>query len=154
MDLAKYIEWLSSTAFGFAIICLLNHLLFRTNRRFKFIAFILKGVLVIVLAYLLIAWASPFLWRTDYPLAGIYIAFLSDCFTDFLMSVCYLIKKNGTEKRRIIVSAIMTASVFIYGTINMQMIRANQLVFQTDKAASEHLFVFLSDLHYGSSQSR
>jgi hypothetical protein len=47
----------------------------------------------------------------------------------------------------------MTLAFLIYGTVNMETVRANELTYKSNKLKTKHTFVFLSDLHYGSSQT-
>ena len=60
------------------------------NKLLKIFIFIVKFIVMIGFALALIAFASPFLWKFNYPLSGIYIALLADCLCNLVMAVLSL----------------------------------------------------------------
>lgn len=116
---------------------------------------ILKLLICTVLAYFQIVSNSLLTWRVPLLFGGLYIAFFADLIRDviFLLSVIFGQKKLLMNHSGLF-SIICTASVLVYSVINMQVIRPNYLSFTSDKLQSEHKFIFLSDLHYGTSQRK
>ena len=154
MTFIKYLQWIISAALAFALVALIDVPFSRIrNKIIKAVIFLVKAAFVITLAYFLIAAASPFLWKYNYPLSGLYIALLSDCFCDLFMLATFFIREKPRFFRTVAL-AVITLIVFVYGTVNMQIIRADPLTYRSGKLKEEHTFVFLSDLHYGSSQSK
>ncbi|MBR2812434.1 MAG: metallophosphoesterase [Solobacterium sp.] len=124
------------------------------NRWLRGLLFIAKFGLMFVLAFELIADASPFLWKFAYPLMGLYIALFSDWACDIAMFFLSLRKKEQKKWLRPVLLAAFMAVYAFYGTVNSQIIREDHLSFASEKLDRDHRFVFLSDLHYGSSQTR
>ena len=110
-------------------------------------------MLMTYIAYSCIALASPFLWKYNYLLMGLYIALLAGCFTDVVMLIRRFFTGKDSRKTGTVILALFTAVIFIYGTLNMQVIRPHQLSYRSDRISEEHVFIFISDLHIGSSQS-
>ena len=155
MNTTRYVDWILSALCGFLLVYLLNSLSDKVqNKIVKIIFFILKALGAVAMAFSLIAMAAPFFWKYGYLLSGIYIALLADFFAQIVLFIVSLFKKDLAKKFTLIVSIVCMLAVFLYGTINSQIIRANELTYQSDKLKSEHHFVFLSDLHYGSSQRK
>ena len=149
----KYLEWIISGLFGAAVVLGLSYATEKIhNKVLKIMIFAVKFILMIGLALALIAFASPFLWKFNYPLSGIYIALLADCMCDIVMAVWMLFRKERSFKFRTAVFGVITTLVFIYGTVNSQVIRTDRMQVTSSKLNKQHTFVFLSDLHYGSSQ--
>lgn len=153
MTTIRYIEWAASVLFGTAVILGISRLTDKIQKLWlKVLIFILKFILMTGLALLLIAYASPFLWKYNYPLSGIYIALLADCICDIVMAAVSLFRKKQKFSFRAVVFCIITLLVSVYGTVNSQIIRKDHREFSSAKLKQPHTFVFLSDLHYGSSQ--
>ena len=153
MTVIKYIEWITSVLIGTLLILGVRILAEKIqNKWLKILLFFLKVFLMTALALLLIAFASPFLWKANYLLSGIYIALLSDCILDLLTAFLSLTghKKSSAFYRSLMI--IITLLVSGYGTVNSQIIRADHLEVRSAKLKKAHTFVFLSDLHYGSSE--
>ena len=153
MTMVKYAEWIASGLFGAAVVLCIGFLTEKVHSRWlKALIFLLKLVLMTGLALLLIAFAGPFLWKYNYPLSGIYAALLSDCICDVLLAFRSLFRKERSFALRAKVFGAAALLVFAYGTVNSQIIRKDHLEISSPKLQQEHTFVFLSDLHYGSSQ--
>ncbi len=152
MTTIKYVQWFIATLIGFAVVALIERI---PLRKFwlRIIVFLGKFLLLTYIAYSCIALASPFLWKYNYLLMGLHIALLASCLADVVMLVVRLISKKDNKKLATAVLALLTAGIFVYGTVNMQMIKPHQLSYQSDKISKEHVFVFLADLHIGSAQS-
>ncbi len=110
---------------------------------------ILKFVLLIVLAYLLIATSSPLLWSIGYPLCALYIAVLGDLLAEAVTAAV----RSLRGKQYKYAAAAATLLFLGYGIWNMETIVRNPLEYHSAKLKNSYKLVFLSDLHYGSSQS-
>jgi hypothetical protein len=55
----------------------------KARLRTRWIVLGIKALLMSALAFALIAIASPFLWRFDYPLAAVYLTLLGDVTAEF-----------------------------------------------------------------------
>lgn len=151
MTLVKYIQWIIAIILGFSIVSFIKNKLVQSKKIiFRSIVFIVEFLLMIVIAFLLIAYASPFIWKYNYVICGIYIGLLSDLITDIVLLIVHKINKDIPKY---IVSIAIVLIVSLYGTINMQTIKANTLTYSSDKLTKDYKIVFISDLHFGSSQS-
>ena len=155
MTTERYIRWILSAVCGLAVMLLVDKLTDRLNKKWQLaIIFIIKAFAGMFLAYELISISSAFVWKHNYILSGLYIALLSDCIADLIRSIISFFWKERPAYFRYCLTAAVTLIVFVYGTLNMSMVRAHELVYRSDKVKYEHSFVFLSDLHYGKPQSQ
>ncbi len=114
----------------------------------RIIVFLLKAFFVVLLAYLLISTASPLLWHTGYILAALYIALLADVAVE---AVFVVVPKKELYKYA---AAAVTVLFALYGIINMEVIKPKYHEYHSEKLQNSYKVIFVSDLHYGSSQSR
>ena len=155
MTLIRYIEWILSILAGSGLVVLLESFLKRIRKKWiKVLIFFVKFTAMSALAFGLIATTSSFFWNYAFPLTGIYIALLSDCICDILMLILSFRKKETKKSLRTVLFGCIAAVVSVYGTFTAQNIREDHISFMSDKLDTSHRFVFLSDLHYGSSQSQ
>ncbi|MBR2826385.1 MAG: metallophosphoesterase [Erysipelotrichaceae bacterium] len=155
MTFLKYLAWAGCGILGFGVMSLLYFLTRRIrNNCLRILFFVVKAVAGIGLAYLLIAEASPFMWKFDYPLMAFDIALMADCAADILMQFSSSARSGKGNKYRYLVLALVVVASLLYGTINMQIIKANHLSYTSTKLSKKHTFVFISDLHYGSAQNQ
>lgn len=119
----------------------------KARLRARWIVWIIKVLLMSALAFALIAIASPFLWRFDYPLAAVYLALLGDVTAEFFDLV---FRKHKLFPYLL---CLCTAAHLGYSMWNMGTIRPVYHTYQSEKLKEPCRIVFLSDLHYGSSQS-
>ncbi len=155
MTVTRYLLWFLSLIPGFLLTACLRRFTDQIhNRPVKFVLFVLKACLAIWLAYLVIATASPFLWKYNYLLSGLYIALFADCLCDLVLAVLSFTRYKEIKKLGMILLCVLTAALFLQGTINSQTILPHHLRYSSEKLTSKHEFVFLSDLHYGSPQTQ
>lgn len=148
MNRYLYLKWTFLSILSFFIIYFLRKYLLKYSKTIvKILILFIEAIIIIILALSLIAFASPFLWHNNYFLTSIYIALLGDFFT----SVIFLFADKDRPYKY--VYALITLSIFLYGTINMQIIKPNYLTYSSSKLNNDYKIVFFSDLHYGSSQS-
>ena len=116
--------------------------------------FAIKAVIAVFIAFECMAYPSRLVWNLGYLPGALYAALLCDSAADLIALV---MKKAGSSAPRVktvtLISIMLTAVFFVYGTVNMQTIVPKEHTFASDKLTETHRFVFLADLHYGSSQS-
>lgn len=116
---------------------------------------ILKLLICTALAYFQVVSNSILTWRIPLLFGGLYIAFFADLIRDVIFLLFSIFKpKKLLMKHSGLFSSLFTASILVYSVINMQVIRPNYLTFTSQKLKSEHKFVFLADLHYGTAQRK
>lgn len=152
----RFIDWIICIMIGCTLIAVISTFIDNKvrNRWLRILLFAVKFILMTRLAFALIAEAGPFLWKFAYPLTGIYIALASDWITDIVMFVLSFRKKEEKKGSRAVILGIIVLLYALYGTVNSQTIREDHLSFVSEKLKEKHEFVFLSDLHYGSSQTK
>ena len=115
---------------------------------------LLKILLLVVTTFLSISIISKITWNIGYLLGAVYIALGGDIFAELICIPVVLIRKNKNNMRlQTVIVFLMTLAFLIYGTVNMETVRANEITYKSNKVKTQHTFVFLSDLHYGSSQT-
>ena len=118
----------------------------------RFVIIFLKALIGIVCAALVMA--GPVQLRPAQPfMIALYAVILTDAAADFVYTVICILKKTerkfSAEK---ILSLIFGILFFVYGTVNMQLVKPNYHTFTSKKLQSEHKIVFISDIHIGSVQ--
>ena len=119
----------------------------KASLRTRRIVWGIKALLMSALAFALIAIASPFLWRFDYPLAALYLAMLGDVTAEL---IDLIIRKRKLFPYLLCLSTIAHLG---YSMWNMTAVRAVSHTFISEKLERPCRIIFFSDLHYGSSQS-
>ncbi|MBQ6334695.1 MAG: metallophosphoesterase [Erysipelotrichaceae bacterium] len=155
MTLSKYLVLIVEILFAGLAVSVIQFPLRKTKRKIIYLfLFLLKFVLLTGIAYELIADASPFVWKYDFPISALYLAILADLVADILyLPSSFLFHKKGFRVKSILMM-IMLVVISSYSIINMQVVSANRHEIVSDKLKNDYKFVFISDLHYGSSQSK
>ena len=119
----------------------------------RIVLWIVKFLIAFAITFEMIADASPLFWNNGYIFAGLYLALMGDLLGG-LFCIPFIVKKNINRKGRdqMAAAASMTLLLTLYCCINAGVISRHELTFTSDKLTSEHKIVFISDLHYGSSQ--
>lgn len=98
--------------------------------------------------------AGPVFFRPVQPLmVVVYAVLLPDAAADVLYGVYRTVRKR--EKKFAVSKAVsLTLGVlfFVYGTVNMQIVRPDEHVYTSPKLTQSHKIVFVADMHVGSSQ--
>ena len=123
----------------------------KAKRLIRIIIWVLKLILCAYLAYCLISTSSRFLWHASYQLAAIYLAVLADVAVEPILAI---IPKFKTKLGSIALTAASTLIFMCYAIWNMETIRPAYHTYTSEKLDHTYKVVFISDLHYGSSQSR
>lgn len=114
---------------------------------------LLKAVLAVGFAGLVMG-GPVFLRPVQIPLVAVYAALLPDAGADLIGSLWYALRKKERSFGRIkALSLILGAAFFLFGTVNMQIVRPQYHSYSSGKLSREVRLVFVSDLHVGSSQS-
>ena len=112
-----------------------------------------KVLLGVFLAGLVMAASYTIPFRLESTLVALYVALLGESAGD-LLHLFFVRSHHQRQKTiRIILGAFCTAAYLIYGTVNMQTVTADLFTVTSPKLDAAYRFVFVSDLHVGSSQS-
>ena len=115
---------------------------------------LVKILLFTFTAFISISIITKITWNVGYLFGSVYVALGGDILAELICIPLVLIRKNRKNMRlQTIIVFLMTLAFLIYGIVNMEKVRANELTYRSDKLKTKHTFVFLSDLHYGSSQT-
>ena len=107
---------------------------------------------LIAVAFALLVMAGPvFLRPVQAVLTACYAALLPDAAADLITLILYRKKRRFVHLR--LASLLLGAVFFVYGTVNMQIVRPEYHTLTSQKLTEAHRVVFVSDLHIGSSQS-
>ena len=155
MTFGLYVLWIVQTVVAFAILFMAQLSLRRhAGWVLRAVIFVVKFLLMTGVAYTMLVWDTWVTWKMGYTLGAFYLALLGDLVADLVTLPLVIIRKRkGCIRIQAIVTFAMTILVLILGTANMQNIKANELTYTSDKLARRHRFVFIADLHIGSSQS-
>ena len=106
---------------------------------------------LVAVAFALLVMAGPvFLRPVQAVLTAVYAALLPDAAADLLTLILYRKKRRFAHLR--LASFILGAVFFVYGTVNMQIVRPDYHTLTSPKLRESYRIVFLSDLHVGSAQ--
>ena len=98
--------------------------------------------------------AGPVQLRRIQPImVALYCALFTDAAADIVYSIFIGIKKSERKFAvSKIISLIFGILFFIYGTVNMRLVRADYHTYTSEKLTSEHKIVFAADIHAGNAQ--
>lgn len=155
MTLSKYFILIAEIVLAGLAVCTIQFPLRKiTNKIIHVLLFPVKFFLLTGIAYELIADASPFVWKYDFPISAFYLALLADLSADILYLLSAILLKKKGYKVKMTLTMILLTVISSYSIINMQVVSANRHEIISDKLKNDYRFVFISDLHYGSSQSK
>ncbi len=155
MELSNYFIWIGCISFLYLGISFLQIPLFKLNKLWlKIVTIVLKIGLVIVFAYLNVEVEAFLLWRIPYVTGAFHVVFSAEVVIDLIYLIIGLFKKGKIRVfTRIMVGFMTTLILTLFGTINMQIITPKYNTYKSNLLKNEYKVVFISDLHYGSSQS-
>lgn len=155
MTFGLYVLWIVQTIIAYAILFMIQLQLRRkAGWVLRAVIFVIKFLLMTGVAYSIMALDTWVTWHMGYMLGAFYLALLGDLISDLVTLPVVIIKKRkGCISIQAIITLVMTILVLVLGTVNMQNIKANKLTYTSEKLTKRHRFVFLADLHIGSSQS-
>ena len=155
MTTVRYFLWFALCFAAYLVLILIQRPL-RSKSRIvlRIILWVVKGVAVTALSYVILALPGWTAWQGALPMTALYVAVLGDFLSDIIMIPVSAIRKGRPYLGlNTLVCAIVTLAVLLYGTINIKTIRKTEITYTSEKITQEHKFVFISDLHVGSSQS-
>ena len=140
-----------------AVEAALSYVQFRRRKRTvkRSVRVILTAVkLLVSFAFAAIVMGGPVFFRPVQPLMVIvYAVLLPDAAADIVYGMYRLVRKR---KRRFAVSKALSLTLgvlfFVYGTVNMQVVRPDRYTYASPKLTQTHKIVFVADLHVGSAQ--
>ncbi len=155
MTIPKIILWLILTA---ALYCGLYGVLFPLKKKNKvWINIVITAaevILAVACAYIAIA-ADQLLPRyIECALAMLYTVFFAEAATELILMIVRLFKKDAVKNRiSFITGAAVTVGFLMYMVINSQVITPDYHTFTSPKLKHNHKIVYVSDLHYGNTQT-
>ena len=156
MTILKYALWFICLCFWCTVTFFIRKIEIKIdNNLIRVLLIILKSIITIVLAYGIAAVSIPIVWKFEYLFGALYIVLIADVFYDIINMIMLLFYKNTFSfKFSEILRLSITFLVFLYGTINSQIIIPNHINYASEKIKNEIKFVFLSDVHYGAAQTK
>ena len=154
MTVSLYIKFVLCIIGAVAVVQLIQR---PVRKRFpawaRIIMWIVKAVALLGIAYEMIADASPLFWNWGYLFSGLYLALLGDLAAGILF-IPFMVKKKIKELINVqtVVAVVLTVLFTLQCCLTMENVSAHEITYTSDKLSSEHKIVFVSDLHYGSSQ--
>lgn len=155
MTFTRYILWIAFTIVSSGVVSVLQYpIRKRCGYPVRIVIMIGKAAATTAIAYVIMATNTWIAWKGGFFLATFYAALIGDVIADVL-TVPYVIKKKARDCQKVqtFASIICIFLFFLYGTINMQVVHANRFTVESEKLHSDYKFVFLADLHVGSTQS-
>ena len=156
MSNSKFILWFLTLCFW----CLVTFFIRKQeikidNNLIRVLLIFLKAILTIVLALLIMPVSIAIVWKAEYLFSTLYVVFLSYTIFDIINLLIIFINHNTLSfKSTEIIRLSITLIVFLYGTINSQIIISNHINYTSEKIKNETTFVFLADVHYGAAQTK
>ena len=149
-----FVCWFAWTASLFALVCLADKLIIKTDAPpVLFVAFALRLLTASGIAYLIMAVNSFLSWNAAYPLGALYTVLMAMALTDLIRGIYAMVSRRKLSKKTVLaLKCIIAAGIFLWGTLNMQIISPLEHVYTSPKIDQPYTFVFISDIHYGSSQ--
>lgn len=152
----KFILWFLLTA---AVYCALFALWIPLRKKDKWwvsaVGIVLQAQLAVACAYFDIASATLLPRLLQCFLAMLYTALLADAATELVFFVIRQIKKTGIKQFvRFVAGMAVTLAFLTYMVINSQLIMPKFHTYTSDKLDRDHKIVYLSDLHYGNTQTK
>lgn len=159
--------WIAMLVVAEAMVFLVQlPLRLRNSHALGIVALVVKALLVVYLAYGLIATTSAFWWNTTLFFGALYCALLGDIAASILCSALRLVHsrmQRNLEAQRLsekllhrspvaAVSLVLGAAILIAGIVNMQTVVCEPYSIESEKLTENHTLAFVADLHAGTSQ--
>lgn len=155
MTAARWTLWILLAAV-FTIVLAVVQYPVRKRRLLPLRAVLVLGKLLLgtFIAFLIVAMVNPVSYKCGFVLAAVYAALFGDVLGD-LFSLPVLIKRKheNCAKMQTVICLITTMLFLAFGSVNMQVVTPDHHEYPSDKISRDYRFVFVSDLHAGSSQS-
>ena len=113
-----------------------------------------EAVIALACAYFIIAFERILPRLLSCFLAVHYTAFLADAAVELVFLIIRLIGKHGVKGVVRMISGMVSVLLFLaYMVVNSQIVVPNYHTYYSDKLNGNHKFVYISDLHFGHTQS-
>ena len=151
-------RYLLFALFAFISFCVLSAVQYRMRKRsgiaLRILSAVIKFLAATATAYSIISTDSWMAWNAGLFFAALYAVLLGDAASDILCLICLeKTKRIDSRASQMIISAVCTLALLLYGTVNMQVVSPNYFTVGSEKLSQSYKAVFLADLHVGSSQS-
>ena len=156
MSNLKFISWFLTLCFWCVVTFFIRKQEIKIdNNLIRVLLIILKAIITVVLACLIMPVSIAIVWNFEYLFAILYIVLFANVIFDIINILIINFNHNTLSfKSTEIIRLLITLIVFLYGTINSLIIIPNHISYTSDKIKNETTFVFLSDVHYGSAQTK
>ena len=118
------------------------------------ISLVLKLVLVTALAFLGISTPVPFPRFINRLFGVLYIALFADAGHDLILVGFSVFKQKYKPNVSFICGLFLTTAYLLYAIFSMMSVVPNYHEYTTDKTKQDYKIVFVSDIHYGSAQTK
>lgn len=124
--------------------------------------FLIKAYMILQTAYLFVVVVNPFTYQNGELLVALYIVLIGDvaaCAVVYIVNRIRSFKnkeadrKTGTLKWLLLLSAIFSCCVLLYGSWNMSVIKKNTHMWTAKALSREHTFAFAADIHAGKART-
>lgn len=119
----------------------------------RVLIFVVKVVLVPVLALAVVFFDSYLFWHITELTCAVYIAILGDVIVDLLSAIYWLFTKKRNAVAFGAVSVVLSVVLLAVGAWNATHIVRNEWEFASEKLDQDYTVIFVSDTHVGSAQS-
>lgn len=158
MTTLQLIKWFFFVVLTFIALTSLQYpIRKRVSLTARIILVLIKFALACAIAAIVMATNTWMAWRGSFFFGALYVALMGDTIASILICLYLIVRsalhQNPSVKNQLLISAICTLLFFLYGTINMQIVRARPIGVESEKLINTYRVVFVADLHVGSSQS-
>lgn len=156
MSNIKFILWFLTSCFWCVVTFFIRKQELKIdNNLIRVLLIFLKAILTIVLALLIMPVSIAIVWKAEYLFSTLYVVLLAYTIFDIINILIIFFNHNSLSfKSTEILRLAITLIVFLYGTINSQIIIPNHISYTSEKIKNETTFVFLADVHYGAAQNK
>ena len=156
MSNSKFILWFLTLCFwGIITFFIRKQEIKIDNNIIRVLLILLKAIITIVLALLIMPVSIAIVWNFEYLFSTLYIVLFAYTIFDIFNFIMILSNHNTLSfKSTEIIRLSITIIIFLYGTINSQIIIPNHISYTSEKIKNETTFVFLADVHYGAAQTK
>lgn len=155
MTTSELILWVGSFAAAYVLLyCMQLPLRSKDKWLISLISFIVKLLVATGMAYFSLGGPVGLPHIVNNLIGLLYIVFFGDAALDLVIMVMALLKKEFRSVPMLISGLVLTMAYMAYAILNMQITVPKYHEYKSDKVTGEHKIVFLTDLHYGSAQTR
>ena len=156
MTVFRFILWFIGTAAVYGALYAAWMPLRRKDKIWiSVVGIVLQFLLATIAAYICIAFASVLPRYVYCFLAMLYTAFFADAVTELVFLIIRLCRKHDVKRLLRFASGMaVTLAYLAYMIVNSQVITPNEHTYTSSKLTRDHTIIYLSDLHYGHTQTK